>query len=126
MAARLRQLLLSAALSDGDAVADAQGWRSRCLHCRSPVGVYADGTAWGGTTLEHIVPRAWFAKPGARVLCAGLDGPDDPRNLALACARCNHGKGRGADARGPGDARALEIVGRLLARRLQRWVLRAS
>lgn len=122
MAARLRQLLLAAVRSDCLAVADAMGWRSRCLHCRSPVGVGVDGAPWGGTTLEHIVPRAWFGKVAARALCAPFDGPDDPRNLALACARCNHGKGRGPDARGPGDARALQIVEQLLARRMQRWL----
>ena len=46
----------------------------------------------------------------------------DPRNLAVACARCNQQKGRRHDARGPRDPRAREVVGHLLARRLERYL----
>jgi HNH endonuclease len=53
---------------------------------------------------------------------AGLEGPSDARNLALACARCNQQKGRGPDAAGPGDARARAIVRTLLDRRAERYI----
>lgn len=128
MSARLHALLLLAALTDDQAQRDPVdprapqcGWVTRCLHCRSRVGVGLDGQPWPGTTLEHIVPRAWFGKRAAAALCAGLDSADDPRNLALACARCNHAKGRSHDANGPGDARALAVVLQLRAARLARW-----
>ena len=121
MAARLRQLLLSAARSDSSAEASELGWITRCLHCRSRIGITADGEPWPGTTLEHVVPRAWFGKPAAATLVARVGAADDARNLALACARCNHQKGRGPDAQGPADAKARAIVERLLETRLLRW-----
>jgi len=94
---------------------------TRCLHCRTPLRFAASGAPLNGATLEHVVPRSWFGRPAARELVAGLAGPDDARNLALACAACNHAKGRGPDARGPGDACAREVVAAALARRLERW-----
>lgn len=121
MAARLRQLMLSAARSDSCAEASDRGWITRCLHCRSRIGIAADGEPWPGTTLEHVVPRAWFGKPAAAALVARVGAADDARNLALACARCNHQKGRGPDAQGPADAKARAIVERLLETRLLRW-----
>ncbi|MFN7751340.1 MAG: HNH endonuclease [Pseudomonadota bacterium] len=94
---------------------------TRCLHCRTPLLFAPSGASLNGATLEHVVPRSWFGRGAARELTAGLDGPDDPRNLAPACAACNHAKGRGPDARGPGDARARAAVAGALARRLERW-----
>jgi hypothetical protein len=67
------------------------------------------------------VPRSWFGLREAAALTDGLTGPDDPRNLALACARCNQAKGRGPDARGPADPENRAIVERLLSARLQRF-----
>ncbi len=72
-------------------------------------------------TLEHVVPRSWFLKPGARDLIQHLSGPEDPRNLALACPRCNAGKGHGPDAAGPETPRAMDIVKKMQARRMDRW-----
>ncbi len=120
----LRRLFLRALRSDALAVlvdADAQ-WDTRCLHCRRRLRVRADGEALGHASLEHVVPRAWFGRRAASALTARVGGdPDDARNLALACARCNHDKGKGPDARGPSDARALDVVGALLDARLRRW-----
>ena len=122
MAARLRSLLLLAVRSDSQADRDGKGWRTRCLHCRSVVGLAESGEPWPGTTLEHIVPRSWFKRPrAAALLIERVGAEDDPRNLALACARCNHQKGRGPDADGPGDDHALDVVARLLDTRLARW-----
>ncbi|NYZ62536.1 HNH endonuclease [Luteimonas deserti] len=122
MRAALRRRLLLAAHTDALAVLDGGIWSTRCLHCRSTLQLRGDGEPLGNTTLEHVVPQAWFGRRAAAVLTAQVgDDADDPRNLALACARCNHDKGKGHDARGPGDVRAHEVVDALLATRLSRW-----
>jgi len=118
----LRRLFLLAVSTDREAALDAEGWETRCLHCRRRLRVRDDGEALGNATLEHVVPQAWFGKRAARDLTSQVgDAANDPRNLAIACAGCNHGKGMSHDARGPGDARALEVVSQLLALRLARW-----
>lgn len=118
----LRRLFLTALHTDSDAVPSDTGWTTRCLHCRSRLSVRPDGTPDGHASLEHVVPRAWFGKRAAAALVEGVGGEaDDARNLAIACTRCNHDKGKGPDARGPQDARALEVVTALLSRRLERW-----
>ncbi len=119
----LRRLFLLALSTDREATRDDEAnWETRCLHCRRRLHVRADGEALGSATLEHVVPQAWFGKRAAAVLVARVgDDANDPRNLAIACAGCNHGKGMSHDARGPGDARAVEVVTQLLASRLARW-----
>ena len=119
----LRRLFLRALAHDAEAAAlPGGGWRTRCLHCRSRLDVAAGGEPLGHATIEHVVPQAWFGRRAAAALCSRVgDDADEARNLALACAGCNHGKGKGHDARGPGDARALEVVTALLDRRLARW-----
>ncbi|MBB3824417.1 HNH endonuclease [Xanthomonas arboricola] len=118
----LRQRLLLAARTDAQAQRLADRWETRCLHCRRRLQVRADGEPLGHTTLEHVVPQAWFGRRAAAALCALVgDAPNDARNLALACASCNHAKGRRHDANGAGDARAVEVVGALLSARLARW-----
>ena len=118
----LRRLFLAALATDSEAVLASDAWTTRCLHCRRRLHVAADGTAQGHASLEHVVPQAWFGKRAAAALTAQVgDEPNDARNLAVACARCNQDKGKGPDARGPSDARALEVVAALLARRLARW-----
>lgn len=121
MRPRLRRLLLLAASTDREATCEGGIWRTRCLHCRSPLLLAADGAPLGATTLEHVVPQSWFDRTAAAALAARVGGPDDPRNLALACRRCNHDKGKGPDERGPRDARAFSVVEALLDRRLARW-----
>jgi 5-methylcytosine-specific restriction endonuclease McrA len=121
MRLRLRRLLLLAAATDAQAECVDGAWRTRCLHCRSRLVLSAGGEPLGPVTLEHVVPRAWFERAAAAGLVARVGTPDDPRNLALACGRCNHDKGKGPDERGPGDARAHAVVEALLERRLARW-----
>jgi len=120
--AATRELMLWAVRTDRLARLEDGVWVTRCLHCRSRLGVRADGVPLGSATLEHVVPRSWVDAPSAAALWALAGSPEDPRNLALACARCNQQKGRRHDARGPGDARAREIVARLLATRLERYI----
>ena len=122
MRAALRRRLLLAAQTDVLAVLDDGIWSTRCLHCRSALQVREDGEPLGLVTLEHVVPQAWFGRRAAAALTAQVgDDADNPRNLALACARCNHAKGKGHDARGPSDVRAHEVVEALLTTRLSRW-----
>ena len=118
----LRRLFLSALRSDTEAQSQDGEWETRCLHCRRRLYVRADGEALGSATLEHVVPQAWFGKRAAAAFTAMVgDDANDPRNLAIACASCNHGKGMSHDARGPGDERARAVIGQLLGSRLARW-----
>lgn len=121
---RTGALMLLAARTDVNAQNTGRAWLTRCLHCGSHVGVSESGTPMGTTTLEHIVPRSWFGIRAAADLVERVGAPDDPRNLALACARCNQQKGRTHDAHGPADERAHDVVARLLAKRLARFVER--
>lgn len=118
---RLRTLMLAVLQSDASARFEQERWLCPCVHCRTPQVLTAAGEPVTAATLEHLMPRAWFGKPAARTLAAGLSGPDDLRNLGIACARCNHGKGKGPDARGPVDPAAYALVARLLAARAARW-----
>ncbi|WP_415916823.1 HNH endonuclease [Xanthomonas arboricola] len=117
----LRQRLLLAAQTDTQAQLLDGNWETRCLHCRRRLQLRADGEPLGHTTLEHVVPQAWFGRRAAATLCAQVgDDANAARNLALACAGCNHAKGRRHDANGAGDARAVEVVSALLSARLAR------
>lgn len=117
----LRQRLLLAAQTDAQAQLQAGGWETRCLHCRRRLSVRADGELLGHTTLEHGA-AGMVCRRAAAPLCAQVgDDPNDARNLALACASCNHAKGRRHDANGAGNARAVEVVTALLKARLARW-----
>ncbi len=123
----LRRLFLCAIRSDADSELREDGtgrvhWETRCLHCRRRLYIRADGEALGHATLEHVVPQAWFGKRAAAALTSLVgDDPDDARNLAIACAGCNHGKGVSHDARGPNDTRAIEVITALLQSRRARW-----
>jgi len=83
-------------------------WLGKCLHCNAHLLVGLDGEPISRATIEHIIPQAH-------------GGTDALENLALACARCNQGKGKRHDPHYPRDARAQELVTRLQARRRERW-----
>ena len=82
-------------------------WSGRCIHCNRRVGLEADGRPFGGTTLEHIVPRHH-------------GGTDELSNLAVACSRCNSQKGRRLDVLRRDDPRLVRVVKFLLERRQDR------
>lgn len=83
------------------------GWVGRCIHCNTRVYVGVSG--WTQATVEHINP-----------LCAGGDNTD-PRNLALACQRCNNEKGVRHDQHVGKGGRADEVIIALQGKRLARW-----
>lgn len=109
--ASVRRVVLAVVASDDTfdrvELRGATVWRGKCIHCGSALVVSEAGEPLGQATLEHIVPRAH-------------GGTDDVANLALACARCNHAKGRRQDARGPRDPGYQAMVERLLARKAAR------
>lgn len=78
MRAALRRRLLLAAASDALASGGDGLWRTRCLHCRSALHLRDDGEPLGATSLEHVVPQAWFGRRAATSLAARV-GNDPPR-----------------------------------------------
>jgi len=89
-------------------VRGSEVWRGKCIHCNSHLTVGADGDPISRATVEHILPRHH-------------GGTDEARNLALACARCNHQKGARLDQRRRGDPTLEAVIATLQGRRLARW-----
>jgi len=118
---KYRRWFLQILQSDTEARLSNGQWLTSCLHCRTALALHANGNAIGDVSVEHVIPSAWFGKRAARALCAQVAHANDPRNLALACRRCNLAKGTGPDARGPADPRAYEIVCQLFERRAARY-----
>ena len=79
----------------------------KCIHCRRKLTLRADGTPVSRATIEHIVPR-------------GQGGGDELENLAIACARCNAGKGHRLDHRGLDDPKLREVIETLRGRKRER------
>lgn len=82
-------------------------WVGKCIHCNARLRISPEGDSGGQATIEHIVPRHH-------------GGDDSVENLALACARCNHQKGKRLDNKQRQDARMWEVFSALRARRLER------
>jgi 5-methylcytosine-specific restriction endonuclease McrA len=80
-------------------------WVGKCIHCNAKVLVSLTGDT--RATLEHIEPKTH-------------GGSDDPENLAIACARCNSGKGMRLDHRKRSDPTLTKVIDMLRARRLER------
>lgn len=126
MSAAYLKLMRLAALTDQSCEDDGHSLRVRCLHCRSWLVLESTGRASSAITLEHVVPQSWFLKPRAiKLLFAELvetppESPNDPRNLALACAGCNHAKGCSHD-RTPYAERAQQVVRALWRTRMARY-----
>lgn len=126
MSAAYLKLMRLAALTDQSCEYDGNSLRVRCLHCRSWLVLDPTGRATSAITLEHVVPQSWFLKPRAiKLLFAQLSEAapqtaNDPRNLALACAGCNHAKGCSHD-RTPYAERAQAVVRALWRTRMARF-----
>lgn len=106
--ARLLDIVLTDTSFERTTTREGDAWVGRCIHCNRKLTVELDGSASRDVTIEHLVPQS-----------AG--GTDELTNLAVACARCNHHKGRTHDRRGLRDARAAEVIDALLHKRRARW-----
>lgn len=83
-------------------------WSGKCIHCNRRLAIGLDGTPISRATIEHIVPR-------------NHGGTDDLQNLAIACAGCNHEKGRRHDVQHRDDPALQAVIERLQHRRRKRW-----
>ena len=108
---RARRLLLWCAATDRSferaELGGAVVWTGKCIHCGARHVLELDGRPRTRATLEHIVPR-------------NHGGTDALTNLAIACARCNFGKGHRLDARRRDDPTLQRVVATLQARRAER------
>jgi 5-methylcytosine-specific restriction endonuclease McrA len=111
MSGRTRRLLIAAAESDStfERVEDRDGeyWVGKCIHCQSRVSVPLRLSEPAHASLEHIVPKTH-------------GGTDDLDNLAVACRRCNQGKGKRLDHRPKNDPKLRQVIELLQARRRER------
>ena len=80
----------------------------KCIHCGRRLTLTPQGRPISRATIEHIVPRTH-------------GGTGDLENLAIACARCNAGKGHRLDHRRADDPTLLQVIETLQNRRRQRW-----
>jgi len=83
-------------------------WSGKCIHCNTRLQLELDGRPISRATVEHIEPRTH-------------GGTNELENLAIACARCNGGKGRKLDVRKRSDPKLTEVIERLQERRRKRW-----
>jgi 5-methylcytosine-specific restriction endonuclease McrA len=79
----------------------------KCIHCNRPLTVELDSRSPQVATVEHIVPRTH----------GGTDAID---NLAVACRRCNVGKGKRLDRRHRDDETLNRVLETLQQRRRAR------
>lgn len=83
-------------------------WTGKCLHCGTRLVVSNAGVPLNGGTIEHMLPRTH-------------GGTDELHNVALACSRCNNGKGVRLDHRDANDPQLIAMIESLRARRTERW-----
>ena len=106
------RLALAIALTDATfermSVRGEACWVGRCLHCKTKVVVPEKGPVPGNVTIEHIVPQTH-------------GGTNELANVALACAGCNHEKGRRHDLKNVRDPARLALEQALLERRAARF-----
>lgn len=88
-------------------LADREVLVGKCIHCNRKLSLELDGAPVTHATLEHIVPRTH-------------GGTDELDNLAIACFRCNSGKGHRLDWRRTDDPTLQRVIGTLQARQRER------
>jgi 5-methylcytosine-specific restriction endonuclease McrA len=113
VSARQKQrLFVAIAKTDATFSKHGQGsdavWQGKCIHCRRWLTISAAGEPISRATIEHILPRSH-------------GGTNSLENLAIACARCNHDKGKRHDVRAKGDQGLMALVAKLKAERARRW-----
>ncbi len=79
----------------------------KCIHCNRRLAIDLDGNPLSHETVEHIVPRTH-------------GGTDAIANLAIACSRCNQGKGVRHDPRRWDDEGLQRVIATLQERRAAR------
>lgn len=109
---RTRRLLLWCAATDCtfERATTPDGRRvltGKCIHCNARHTITEDGVALTSATIEHIIPRAH-------------GGTDALTNLAIACARCNIGKGHRLDDRPWHDPTLQRVITTLQERKAAR------
>jgi 5-methylcytosine-specific restriction endonuclease McrA len=108
---RSKRLLLWCAATDSTfelaRIGDRRVLAGRCIHCKGKLAIELDGNPIGQATVEHIIPRTH-------------GGTDAIENLAIACARCNQGKGARLDPRRWDDETLQRVIANLQARRAER------
>jgi hypothetical protein len=111
MTQRTRRLLLWCAATDSTFELARMGDRTvlagRCIHCTRKLAIDLEGNPLGRETVEHIIPRTH-------------GGTDAIENLAIACSRCNQGKGARLDPRRWEDETLQRVIAGLQARRAER------
>jgi 5-methylcytosine-specific restriction endonuclease McrA len=110
-ASRARRLLLWCAATDRSFErADLGGiavLTGKCIHCGARHVLELDGRPRTRASVEHIIPRHH-------------GGTDAIANLAIACERCNYGKGTRLDGRRLDDPTLQRVIAMLQARRAER------
>jgi hypothetical protein len=108
---RTQRLLLWCAATDATfelaRIGERRVLAGRCIHCTRKLAVDLDGNPLGRETIEHIIPRTH-------------GGSDALENLAIACSRCNQGKGVHLDPRRWDDETLQRVIATLQARRAER------
>lgn len=108
---RTQRLLLWCAATDRTFERAEVGGRAvltgKCIHCNARHTITEQGDPLTLATIEHIVPRTH----------GGTDAID---NLAIACARCNIGKGHRLDLRPWHDETLQRVIATLRERRSAR------
>ncbi len=101
---KLRQLFLSLIATDQTyermMLRGEEVWVGRCIHCNKKLLFALDGEPLSEGSIEHIVPQ-------------NHGGGDEASNLAIACKRCNHQKGKRHDWKplsDPGLQNVIEIL----------------
>ena len=111
MSNRTQRLLLWCAATDSTfelaRVGDRSVLAGKCIHCKRKLAIDLEGRPLGRETVEHIVPRTH-------------GGTDAIENLAIACSRCNQGKGARLDPRPWTDEGLQRVIATLQARRAER------
>ena len=108
---RTQELLLWIAATDSSfelvELRDGPGLGGKCIHCNAKHYLTLGGQPISRPTIEHIVPQ-----------CHG--GTEDLTNLAIACGRCNGGKGIRHDNKPLTDPKLQAMIELLQKRRAAR------
>ena len=102
-----KTLVLAIVATDNTFLLQDGEWVGKCIHCNTKLTVTVNGNT--DATIEHIVPKS-----------KGNQN-DDLLTLALACKRCNWGKGIRHDKHVGKGGRADEVIKTLKAKRAERW-----